>query len=238
MRRLERLVVGCLAAGLLAGLAPGPAGAAEGEAEEAWLAETPRPVDPLEPVNRTLFKLNLELYDHVLEPAYGGYLRTVPASIRTVMRNFFDNARLPFSTANAVIAGRFDLAGDYAKRFAVNTTFGALGTLDVATEVGLASSGPFTVGDVLCTYDVPPGPYVMVPFFGPNNARSLAGRVGDALTGYNILDQVYPVYFAGINLNRYERARGTRGLLEASIDPYLAARTAFAQVDSRCGDLQ
>ena len=40
----------------------------------------------------------------------------------------------------------------------------------------------------------------------------------------------------GINLNRYERLRGTRGLLDASVDPYLATRSAFAQLDTRCGE--
>ncbi len=237
MRGLDRLAAGCLAVGLLAVLALPPAGAAASEAEEAAWAEIAEPADPLEPVNRVVFELNLKLYDHVLEPAYDAYLRAVPVSARSVVRNFFDNARLPFSAANAVMAGRFDLAGDYARQFAVNTTFGALGTLNVATEIGLASADPFTASDVLCAYDVPTGPYVMLPFFGPGNARSLAGRAGDALIGYTALDQIYPAYLAGINLNRYERIHGTRGLLEASVDPYLATRAAFAQVDSSCGDL-
>jgi ABC-type transporter lipoprotein component MlaA len=71
---------------------------------------------------------------------------------------------------------------------------------------------------------------------GPNNARSLAGRVGDAATGYSVLGDLYPGYFAGINLNRYARLRDSRGLLEASVDPYLATRSAFAQLDTRCGE--
>ena len=153
-----------------------------------------------------------------------------------MIHNVFDTARLPFSAVNAAAAGRLELAGSYAKRFAVNATFGALGTLDVASEVGFEHQGAFSIGDVLCTYDVPAGPYVVAPVLGPNNARSLAGRVGDAYAGYSVMGDVYPAYFAGINLNRYGRLRENRGLLDASVDPYLVTRSAFAQLDTRCGE--
>ncbi len=204
--------------------------------DDAWAAEAQEPADPIEPVNRAIFELNLKLYDHVLEPAYLAYRDAVPDPVRKVVRHFFDNARLPFSAANAAVAGELDLACGYAKRFAVNTTFGALGTLDVASEVGFERQGAFSIGDVLCAYDVPAGPYLMTPVLGPNNARSLAGRVGDAFTGYSTLGDVYPGYFAGINLNRYEQLRQSRGMLDASVDPYLATRSAFAQLDTRCGE--
>lgn len=224
-----------LTAALAALLAAGPV-SAEAKGEESWAASLPEPADPLEPVNRAVFELNLKLYDHVLEPAYKAYVEGVPEQARKAVRNFFDNARLPFSAANAAAAGRLDLARDYAGRFAVNATFGLLGTLDVASEVGLERLGAFTVGDVLCAYEVPAGPYLMAPVLGPNNARSLAGRVGDAVAGYSVLGDLYPGYFAGINLNRYARLRDSRGLLEASVDPYLATRSAFAQLDTRCGE--
>ena len=223
-----------VAAVLTALLAPQPAGATAGD--DRWAAEAVEPADPLEPVNRAIFELNLKLYDKVLDPAYWAYIDGVPESARKMIRNVFDTARLPFSAVNAAAAGRLELAGSYAKRFAVNATFGALGTLDVASEVGFEHQGAFSIGDVLCTYNVPSGPYVVAPVLGPNNARSLAGRVSDAYAGYSVMGDVYPAYFAGINLNRYGRLRENRGLLDASIDPYLATRSAFAQLDTRCGE--
>jgi phospholipid-binding lipoprotein MlaA len=234
-RRRRRL--GPLAAALgLAAVATAAHAPAARAAGDSWADHEAQAIaDPFEPVNRAVFALNVALQDYALEPAYAAYLGGVPDSVRAVVRNFFDNARLPFSAANATAAGRLDLAGAYAKRFAVNATFGALGTLDVASGLGYRAREAFTVGDVLCAYDVPAGPYVMVPVLGPNNARGLAGRVGDAMAGYAVLDGLYPAYFAGINLNRYGRVRAARRLLDASVDPYLAARSAFAQLDARCG---
>jgi phospholipid-binding lipoprotein MlaA len=127
------------AAALTAMLPHQPAGAAAGD--DRWATEAVEPADPLEPVNRAVFELNLKLYDNVLEPAYRAYIDGVPESARKMIRNVFDTARLPFSAVNAAAAGRLELAGSYAKRFAVNATFGALGTLEVASEVGLEHQG-------------------------------------------------------------------------------------------------
>ena len=61
-----------VAASMAALLPPQPAGATAGD--DRWAAEAVEPADPLEPVNRAIFELNLKLYDKVLDPAYRAYI--------------------------------------------------------------------------------------------------------------------------------------------------------------------
>jgi phospholipid-binding lipoprotein MlaA len=204
--------------------------------DEAWAEAQPAP-DPWEALNRRLFDLNLSLYDGLLEPVFRIYTTEVPEGVQQALRNLVDTARQPFSALTSASAGRWPLSRDYLRRFGVNATFGLLGTLDVASEVGIPRRDAYTVGDVLCRYAVPPGPYVVLPFFGPTNLRGTAGRAGDIALSVYALGDLYPPYIVGTNIQRYERIRTSRNALEGALDPYVLARTAFTQLDQRCGSV-
>lgn len=202
--------------------------------DEAW-AEAPPPPDPMEALNRRLFDLNLRLYDGLLEPAFRFYTSEVPVGVQHALRNVVDTARQPFSALASASAGHWSLSRDYLYRFGLNATFGLLGVLDVASEVGVPRRDAYTVGDVFCDYALPPGPYVVMPFFGPSNLRGAAGRVGDIALGVTALGDFYPPYILGTNLYRYEDISAGRRSLQGTIDPYVVARAAFAQHNQRCG---
>lgn len=222
---------------LLAAVVPGWQAQAEPLPEpedEAW-AE-PQPVaDPLEALNRRLFDLNLRLYDDLLEPAFRLYTAEVPESLQQALRNAVGTARQPFSALASASAGHWSLSRDYLHRFGVNATFGLFGVLDVASEIGIPQREAYTVGDVLCSYVVPPGPYVVLPFFGPTNLRGAAGRAGDIALSVYTLGEFYPPYVIGTNLHRYEQISAGRRTLEGALDPYVMARAAFAEIDRDCG---
>lgn len=231
MARLPGLLVLLALAAWSSSLRAEPAAGIE---DEAW-AEAPAAPDPWESVNRRLFAFNLRLYDDLLEPAFRFYTREVPESVRHAVRNVVDTARQPFSALASASAGHWSLSRDYLHRFGVNATFGLLGTLDVASEIGVPRREAYTVGDVLCRYGLPPGPYLVLPFFGPSNLRATAGRAGDIALSVYTLGDFYPPYILGTNLARYERISAGRRALQGALDPYALARAAFAQLDQACG---
>ena len=48
------------------------------------------------------------------------------------------------------------------------------------------------------------------------------------------LGDYYPPYIVGTNLLRYEEISAARRSLDAALDPYIVARTAFAQRARAC----
>ena len=61
--------------------------------------------DPLEPMNRAIFKFNDGLYDYVFRPVSKGYTKVVPTPVRYGIRNFFENLRFPIRFVNSALQG-------------------------------------------------------------------------------------------------------------------------------------
>lgn len=59
-------------------------------------------------------------------------------------------------------------------RFVINSTFGILGLFDVATKLGLERQNE-DFGLTLAHYGVKPGPYLVLPVFGPSSLRDTTG---------------------------------------------------------------
>ncbi len=136
--------------------------------------------DPIEPLNRKVFKLNSDLDTAVLKPVAKAYRRTIPAFARTSIRNFLNHIDSPQTFINDVLQGESGRAAETAMRFFVNTVAGFFGFFDVAAQYGLAGHKE-DFGQTLAVWGVKEGPYIMLPLFGPNNARHVAGRIGDRL---------------------------------------------------------
>jgi len=58
-------------------------------------------------------------------------------------------------------------------RFAMNTTLGIGGVLDIASQAGLHKHNE-DLGQTLGTWGVPSGPYLMLPLLGPSTVRDTA----------------------------------------------------------------
>ncbi|MFX8910786.1 MlaA family lipoprotein, partial [Acinetobacter baumannii] len=72
-------------------------------------------------------------------------------------------------------------AGRTAVRFAVNSTVGILGLIDVTGDAGMKRE-PSGFSDTLARYGVGQGPYIFIPLFGPSSVRDLTGRVVDIVS--------------------------------------------------------
>lgn len=136
--------------------------------------------DPIEPFNRKVFKFNSDLDTALLKPVAKAYRRTIPAFARTSIRNFLNHIDSPQTFINDVLQGESGRAAETAMRFFVNTVAGFFGFFDVAAQYGLVGHKE-DFGQTLAVWGVKEGPYIMLPLFGPNNARHVVGRIGDRL---------------------------------------------------------
>lgn len=137
--------------------------------------------DPLEAVNRRVHGFNLLAQRHVLGPAASAYVAWTPATVREGIGNAIANLGEPVTAASALLAGEPRMAAKAVVRFGINTTLGIGGVRDAAAELGYrrASLG---LGDALCRWGVPAGPYVVLPLFGPSTLRDAGGMLATSLT--------------------------------------------------------
>jgi phospholipid-binding lipoprotein MlaA len=171
-RGAVRRAAGLVLAALLAGCATPPTD----PAERAVFEQTN---DPLEPLNRKIFDLNLFVDRILIKPATTVYTTVVPEVGRDAVHRALDNMKEPVVFINDVLQGEPKRAGVTVGRFVVNTTVGLAGLFDPATKLGLEKeSGDF--GQTLFVWGVPNGPYLIVPIFGPSNPRDLFGKATDA----------------------------------------------------------
>ncbi len=134
--------------------------------------------DPLEPFNRRMYLLNLQLDQRVLVPTMRYYRFFVPAPVRSGVRNVFANLGDVSNLVNSVLQGKIVRSGSTGARLLLNTTVGIAGLWDPATRLGLARQSE-DFGQTLGFYGVPSGPFLMLPLLGPSNVRDAGGQVVD-----------------------------------------------------------
>jgi phospholipid-binding lipoprotein MlaA len=130
--------------------------------------------DPLEPMNRAIFSFNEGVDQVVLRPVAQGYRYVVPPFGRDRVADFIDNLKSPLYLANDLLQGNVTLAGTTIGRFALNTTFGVLGIMDVADPLGLPGHHS-DAGQTLGVWGLGEGFYLVLPLLGPSNPRDALG---------------------------------------------------------------
>jgi phospholipid-binding lipoprotein MlaA len=188
-------------------------------------------VDPWESTNRPIFEFNRKVDRATLRPIATGYERVLPSFMRTGVSNFMANLRGPRNIVNNFLQGKGGDGLSETGRFVVNSTVGLLGLFDVGTKVGLESHRE-DFGQTLAVWGVPDGPYVMVPFAGPQTLRDVFAFPLDVLAD--------PLWYYEHDAPRYAlyalrfidiRAGflATDDLLDESYDPYVRLREAYLQ---------
>jgi phospholipid-binding lipoprotein MlaA len=168
-------------------------------------------------------------------PATHAYVRVVPMPVRRSIGWALDNLREPRITLNDLAQGHVRRAATSATRFVVNSTVGLLGFFDVASRMGLAPhSADF--GQTLGRYGLDPGPYLVVPIFGPLNLRDAVGRTVDAfidpvnillIGGWTTPGGATRFVAQGLD-DRSDLEPGMQALEDAT-DPYATMRSAYMQ---------
>ena len=188
--------------------------------------------DPMEPLNRGIFEVNLVLDKVILKPVAYVYKEVVPDPFRNMIRNFLHNLRTPIILANDVLQGEFGRAGNTFTRFLMNSGFGILGTSDIATEFGIPKHGE-DFGQTLAAWGAGEGLYLMLPLIGPSNPRDALGTVVDfafdPFTYLSFRKFSYSRYGAEVVDVRARRYDTINELERTSLDYYAAVRSLYRQ---------
>ena len=89
--------------------------------------------DPLEGLNRGIYKFNDTVDKAAIKPIAGAYKAVLPTPVRKGVNNFFSNLNTFVSTINNLLQFKFGNAFSEAGRFVINSTFGIAGVMDVAS---------------------------------------------------------------------------------------------------------
>jgi len=187
------------------------------------------PTDPLEPLNRATWRFNDTVDRTIAQPVARGYNRVVPRPIRTGIGNFFGNLGDVPVMLNNFAQLRFADGMSDLMRIALNSTFGVLGVLDIATPAGLPAHEQ-DFGLTLGHYGVASGPYLVLPLFGPSTFRDAAGFGVDQYanpTTYarpRLRNSLWGLDFVS---TRAHYLNATDLLEEAALDKYLFVRDAY-----------
>lgn len=195
----------------------------------AGLPVSAETADPLEPVNRKVFRFNDALDRWILRPVAKGYDRFVPSPVKRGVHNVLENLGTPGTALNQFLQGKPGQGLSDTTRFLVNSTFGVLGLFDVATKGGLAKHNE-DFGQTFAVWGIGSGPFVMLPARGPSTTTDTVGMVFDFFT--NPVSMINPesdrIIVQGINAIDARVQLLTIDQL-ISGDPYLFIRDAFLQ---------
>jgi phospholipid-binding lipoprotein MlaA len=194
--------------------------------------QTPSKEDPWEGFNRTVYTFNDKVDTYALKPVAQGYVKVTPQPVRDSVTNFFANIGDVYNAANNFLQLKITDGVEDIMRIVINTVFGLGGLFDVATLAKLPKHNQ-DFGLTLGHYGVPPGPYLVLPLFGPSTVRDGVGLVPNYFI--NPLTYVDPAALSwglyGLNVvSTRANLLGASDLLEgAAIDKYSFIRNAYLQ---------
>jgi phospholipid-binding lipoprotein MlaA len=140
--------------------------------------------DPWERLNRFTYRFNARFDEAIFLPAANTYKR-VPGPLRSGVHNFFGNLSEVDSVINFLLQWRLKYGLRSLERFAINSTIGIGGLIDVATKLKLRGA-PTGFATTLAKWGMHPGPYLVIPLLGPSTLRDGVGFAADYGTLYGI----------------------------------------------------
>lgn len=195
-------------------------------------ASTGNPKDPLEGFNRAMFSFNEGLDKTVIKPAAQGYAYVLPQPVETGVANFFSNIEDVFIGVNNLLQGKPADALTDGMRFLVNTTFGLLGFIDVASSMGMEKHEE-DFGQTFGRWGVGEGAYIVLPFFGPRTARDAVGLAldvyADPVANVDHVPTRNTLLATRVVSRRADLLKADRIIEEAALDKYSYIRDAYLQ---------
>lgn len=138
--------------------------------------------DPFSAINEQAFAVTDAVDKAFIGPVSLAYKHNVPEQVRSGIHNFLYNLREPVVFVNFLLQLKIGKAVETVGRFAVNSTVGVAGVMDIAKRK------PFHwprrgngFADTLGFYGVPNGPFMFLPIVGPTTVRDLFGGFVDRL---------------------------------------------------------
>ncbi len=136
----------------------------------------PPPSDPAQAVNEQSYAVVQAVDDAVVAPVAKAYKKSLPSPIRTGIRNALSNLLEPIYFINFLLQGKPGKAVETFGRFALNTTLGVAGLVDVAkTEPFKLPRRVNGFANTMGYYGIGSGPYMFLPVVGPTTLRDVLG---------------------------------------------------------------
>jgi len=191
-------------------------------------AGTHNPSDPLEPLNRGIYRFNDSIDKAVIKPVAKGYNAVMPEPGKIMVSNFISNLDDVLVTANDLLQFKFTQAASDGSRVLFNSTFGLFGLFDVAHRLEKHKED---FGQTLGYWGVGSGPYLVLPLLGSSSVRDGAGLYVDGFASvpYNIQDvPTRNQYYATSGIHRRASLLEQEKVMdEAVIDRYDFIRDTY-----------
>jgi phospholipid-binding lipoprotein MlaA len=189
------------------------------------------PRDPFEAVNRPFWTFTWDYVDkYIAKPASDVYTTYTPPFLRTGLYNMALNLNEPASIINNTLQLKFYDAAINTGRFVLNTTIGLFGFYDPASDFDWSGEQE-EFGEVLGSYGIGDGPYIVIPGLGPSSVREEVGDYVDGLYWPMAVIDFWPnIARLGIlALEKRAAIRDQEQLVVESEDPYEFIKNAYFQ---------
>jgi phospholipid-binding lipoprotein MlaA len=192
--------------------------------------------DPLEGMNRGIYKFNDVVDKGFFKPVATAYKNVAPTPVRKGFNNFFNNLGSITTVLNDLLQLKFANAFTDAGRFVINSTFGIAGFIDVAGMDNIPNHKE-DFGQTLAGWGMKDSAYLVLPFLGPSTVRDTAGLVFDTVTSdpitytHNIGEiRLHNQLRAGQFLDRRTELLDAKDFIDdAALDPYAFMRDSYFQ---------
>jgi phospholipid-binding lipoprotein MlaA len=189
------------------------------------------PRDPWERFNRASYHVNDVLDRAFVKPVAQLYAKA-PQPVRTGIGNFWDNLSYPVTITNDLLQGQVKSFVSDIARFVFNSTFGIGGFIDIASMGNGLQKNDRDFGQTMGKWGVPPGPYILVPVFGPYTVRDgIGASTVDTLANPRTYTSFWVAtgLWAAQGVDRRSRLLYLDPMIQSAYDPYAFIRNAYLQ---------
>ena len=189
------------------------------------------PRDPLEVINRPFWTFTWDYADkYVAKPASELYTTYTPPFLRTGLYNMALNLNEPSSIINNLLQLKVTAAAKGTGRFLLNSTIGMLGFYDPASDFDWSGDHE-EFGEVLGSYSIGDGYFLVIPGLGPTSVREEVGDYVDGLYWPLAAIEFWPnIMRLGIlGLEKRAAIRDQEQLIIESEDSYEFIKNAYFQ---------
>ena len=189
------------------------------------------PRDPFEAINRPFWTFTWDYVDkYIAKPSSEVYTTYTPPFLRAGLYNIALNLNEPASIINNVLQLKFEAAAKNTGRFVLNSTIGLFGFYDPASDFDWSGEQE-EFGEVLGSYGVGDGPYIVIPGLGPSSVREEVGDYVDSLYWPMVVIDFWPnlARLGILALEKRAAVRDQEQLVAESEDPYEFIKNAYFQ---------
>ena len=207
------------------------------------------PGDPLAEANAESFAVTAAIDEAAFAPVAREYKKAVPKNLRGGVRNFFNNLHEPVAFINFVLQLKIGKALETAGRFAINSTLGLGGLIDIAKRRTICLPHRRNgFANTLGFYGVKQGAFVFLPLIGPSTVRDIIGGTLDRFVlpvavgnPFGTPEFAIPTGALSAVDRRAENDEKITKLRDGSVDAYAASRRTYltrrqAEIDALRGN--